>query len=226
MKARLFGLAALLAANSVYAADPSLSTDKHKLSYTIGFQFAHQLRGDGLDVDAKALSQAISDVLGGAEPKLTMQEMQAAMDNFQKARMDQQKAIGEQNLKAGQEFLDKKKKEAGVTALPTGEYYKVLKKGTGPKPKVTDTVTVHYKGTLINGVKFDSSYDRGQPATFPLNGVIKGWQDVLPQMEEGSKWEVYIPGNLAYGERGGPGGEIGPNETLIFEIELVSIAKK
>lgn len=225
MKPCLIGLAAMLASHSLYAADPSLTTDKHKLSYTIGFQFANQLRGDGLDIDAKALSQAISDVMGGTEPKLTMQEMQTAMDSFQQARMQQQKAIGEQNLKAGQEFLDKKKKEPGVVALPTGELYKVLKKGTGPKPKATDTVTVHYKGTLINGVKFDSSYDRNQPATFPLNGVIKGWQDVLPQMEEGSKWEVYIPGNLAYGERGGPGGEIGPNETLIFEIELVSIKK-
>jgi FKBP-type peptidyl-prolyl cis-trans isomerase FklB len=123
----------------------------------------------------------------------------------------------------GQQFLDENGKKEGVHALPDGLQYKVVKEGEGKKPKATDTVSVHYRGTLIDGTEFDSSYKRGQPAEFPVNGVIKGWTEALQLMPEGSKWMLYIPARLAYGERGTPGGPIGPNETLIFEVELLKV---
>jgi FKBP-type peptidyl-prolyl cis-trans isomerase FklB len=216
------GLMLLAASPLALAMDASLNTDKKQLSYTIGFQIAQQIRGDSLDVDPATLSQAIADVLSGAPPKMAPPEMQATMEKLQQQKMAQQKSMGEKNLKDGQAFLDKNKKEAGVTVTASGLQYKVLKKGAGKKPKPTDTVTVNYKGTLISGVEFDSSYSRGQPASFPVNQVIKGWQEILPMMEEGAKWEIVIPANMAYGERG-TGGPIGPNETLKFEIELLSI---
>jgi len=135
------------------------------------------------------------------------------------------KQQGEKNKREGEIFLEANKKKEGVQTLPSGLQYKVLKAGAGKKPTTTDTVTVHYRGTLIDGKEFDSSYQRGKPATFPVNGVIPGWTEALALMEEGAKWELFIPSNLAYGERGA-GREIGPNATLIFEVELISIEQK
>jgi len=135
------------------------------------------------------------------------------------------KQQGEKNKKEGEIFLEANKKKEGVQTLPSGLQYKVLKAGAGKKPTATDTVTVHYRGTLIDGKEFDSSYQRGKPVTFPVNGVIPGWTEALPLMEEGAKWELFIPSNLAYGERGA-GRDIGPNATLIFEVELISIEEK
>ncbi len=135
------------------------------------------------------------------------------------------KKIGEKNKKEGEDFLAENKKKEGVQTLPSGLQYKVIKAGTGKKPQLTDTVTTQYRGTLIDGTEFDSSYRRGKPATFPVNGVIRGWTEALQLMEEGAKWELFVPPDLAYGERGA-GQQIGPNATLIFEIELISIQEK
>lgn len=215
------GLTALTA-TSVIAAEPKLDNDKSKFSYAIGVSIGRQIKGDGLDVDSAALTQAITDMINGTPPRLKPEEMQAAVENMQKKRNEQKQAMADKNLKSGKDFLAKNKKEKGVTELPNGMQYKVIKEGNGKQPKPTDTVSVHYRGTLISGTVFDSSIDRGEPATFPLNGVIKGWQEILPMMKEGAKWQVFIPASLAYGENGA-GASIGPNETLIFEIELLSV---
>jgi len=157
---------------------------------------------------------------------LTDQEIQETMIAFQKEMMAKWEEIGKKNKADGEAFLAGNKKKEGVKTLPDGLEYKVINAGTGKKPKADDTVTVNYRGTLINGTEFDSSYKRGQPATFPVSGgMIKGWSEALQLMQEGAKWELFIPSNLAYGERG-MGGIIGPNATLIFEVELVSIKEK
>jgi FKBP-type peptidyl-prolyl cis-trans isomerase FklB len=148
--------------------------------------------------------------------------MQAAFQAQQKKDMEKQAAVAKKNLDAGQAFLEANKKKEGVVTLPSGLQYKVVTEGKGKQPKSTDTVVAHYRGTLINGTEFDSSYQRNEPATFPVGGVIKGWQEALPLMKEGAKWQVYIPSDLAYGPRGA-GGDIGPNEVLIFDIELLSV---
>jgi len=207
-----------------HAADPKLTTDKQRLSYTIGFQMASQLRSDGIDVDPASLTQAITDVLSGADLKLTQEEMQATVEKYRDQRMAQMRETADRNLKASEAFLEKNKKEKDIVSLPSGVQYKVMKKGSGKKPAPTDTVSVNYRGTLIDGTEFDSNTNSGKPVTFPINGVIQGWQEVLPLMEEGSKWQVFIPPALAYGERG-TGGTIGPNEALIFDIELVKVDK-
>jgi len=202
-----------------------LETEKQKVSYIIGYQVGLNLKREGAEVEPSLLAEAIRDALDGAEPKLSREEMQATMKAVQEKKVKEQKAILEKNEKAGQDFLAANKKKQGVVELPSGLQYKVIKAGSGNQPKADDTVSVNYKGTLINGKQFDSSYDRGQPATFPLNGVIQGWQEALQLMKEGAKWEIYVPAKLAYGSRGA-GSDIGPGETLIFEVELLEIQKK
>lgn len=206
-----------------WAADPSgLASDKQKFSYAIGHQIAQNIKSRGFEVDAKALIQAINDELSGQPPKLSSAEMQAAFVSYQQKRME---ALATKNKEAGNAFLTANKKKDGVTVLPSGLQYKVIEVGKGQKPKAADTVVVHYRGTLINGEEFDSSYTRGEPATFQLAGIIQGWQEALQLMTTGSKWEVYMPPELAYGTRGA-GDAIGPNETLIFQIELIDIKQK
>ena len=160
---------------------------------------------------------------------MTDEEIHDVLTTFKKEFVAKQQELakqqGEKNKKEGEIFLEANKKKEGVQTLPSGLQYKVLKAGSGKKPAATDTVTVHYRGTLIDGKEFDSSYERGKPATFPVNGVIPGWTEALPLMEEGAKWMLFIPPTLAYGERGA-GREIGPNATLIFEVELISIEQK
>lgn len=213
----------LFAAN-VMAAD--YKSEKAKLSYAIGVTMANSLKQQKIDgdVDAKLIGEAIVDILGGKKLKVSQADQQAAMTAFQQKMMAKQKEAADGKKSAGDKFRAENKKRKGVTELPNGIQYEVLKDAKGDKPKKTDKVTVHYHGTLIDGTVFDSSTKRGKPASFPLNGVIKGWQEVLPLMSTGAKWKVVIPPELAYGPRGA-GGSIGPNETLIFEIELISIDK-
>lgn len=217
------GCAAALVAATGHAKDVvELKNDKQKFSYSVGIQVGQNLKRQNLDYDAKALAQGIQDALAGTTPKLSEAEMRAAMEAVQKKEIEKREAAAKKNLETGKAYLADNKKKAGVVARESGLQYKILKDGKGKQPKATDTVSVHYRGTLINGTEFDSSYKRNEPATFPVNGVIEGWQEVLPLMKEGAKWQVWIPANLAYGARGA-GGAIGPNETLIFEIELLAV---
>lgn len=206
-----------------------LKTQKEKSSYAIGASVGRTLKRDEVDIDPAILLRGLKDALAGGKLLLTDQEAQAAIATLQRnARAKQEakvKVAGPENQKAGEAFLAANKSKEGVVTLPNGLQYKVMKQGDGPKPTAADTVECNYRGTLISGKEFDSSYKRGQPATFPLNGVIKGWTEVLQLMPVGSKYEVFIPSNLAYGERS-MGADIGPNSTLIFEIELLSIKPK
>ena len=184
-------------------------------------QVASQFKQQGLALDAKAFNQAINDVWSDKKLKMSPEAMQAAMQQFQKEMHEKMQQESEANIKAGKEYREKNKKVAGVVQLENGIQYRIIKKGDGKKPSPTDTVKVHYRGTLVDGKEFDSSYKRNQPMTFPVNGVIRGWQEILPMMPVGSKWNVVVPPELAYGPRGS--GAIGPNATLVFDIELLSI---
>lgn len=207
------------------AAGSKYKSQKERLSYAVGVQMGSSLKQQGItDLDAKAVGQAIADVLTGSKLKVSEKDMQAAVQAFQKEMTAKRQAAAGKKKAAGDKFRADNKKRDGVKTLTNGIQYEVLKAGDGAKPKKTDTVTVHYHGSLTNGTVFDSSVKRGTPATFPLTGVIKGWQEVLPLMPTGAKWKVVIPPELAYGERGS-GSTIGPNETLIFEIELIEIKK-
>ncbi len=204
---------------SVQAAE--IKTEKQKLSYSLGAYFANGIAGQNIDMDVPAFIQAVEDILNKSELKLTDEEMQTALTNYQKQEQERRASIAVKNKSAGESYLAENKKKDGVVTLPSGLQYKVLKQGEGEKPAPGGNVTVNYHGTHIDGRVFDSSYDRGQPISLSLGQVIKGWQEVVPLMNVGSKYQVYIPSELAYGERGA--GTIGPNETLVFDIELLSI---
>jgi FKBP-type peptidyl-prolyl cis-trans isomerase FklB len=208
----------------------SLTTTKEKASYAIGMNLGGGLHRQNIDVDTAALVQGMKDALSGNKTLLTEEEARAALMQLQsemQAKMQaKQAAEGEANKKEGDAFLAANKTKEGVVTLPSGLQYKILKEGTGAKPTAEDSVVCNYNGTLINGTEFDSSYKRGEPATFPVTGVIKGWTEALQLMPVGSKWQLFIPSDLAYGPRGTPGGPIGPNATLIFEVELLSIKEK
>jgi FKBP-type peptidyl-prolyl cis-trans isomerase FklB len=206
-----------------------LKNKKDKISYVIGMDIGSNLKKQSIDVDPDILIKGIKDGLSGAKSLLTEQEVLEITTAFQKEIMAKQeelnKKLGETNKKEGEVFLAENKKKEGVKTLASGLQYKVIKAGKGKKPKLTDTVTTQYRGTLIDGTEFDSSYRRGQPASFPVNGVIPAWTEALQLMEEGAKWQLFVPSNLAYGDRGA-GRQIGPNATLIFEVELISIQEK
>jgi len=205
-----------------------LKTQKDKVSYSIGLDIGKNMKANSVDIDADILLKGIKDGLEEKEGLLTEEEIAQVMQDFQQdlmaKQMAKQKEEGDKNLKEGETFLEANKKKEGVKVLPSGLQYKVLKSGNGPSPKETDKVKTHYKGTLINGTEFDNSISRGEPAVFPVNGVIKGWTEALQLMKVGDKWELYIPANLAYGEKGA-GGAIPPNATLVFEVELLGIEK-
>jgi FKBP-type peptidyl-prolyl cis-trans isomerase FklB len=205
---------------------PVLKDQKDKVSYSIGMEIGKNMKRQSLDVNPELLTRGVKDAFSDGKPLMTDEEMKEALMAFQKEMMVKQqelaKIAGEKNQKEGEAFLAENKKKEGVITLPSGLQYKVIKAGSGNKPKATDTVSVHYQGTLVNGTEFDSSYRRGQPVSFPVNGVIPGWTEALQLMEAGAKWQIVIPSNLAYGDRGA-GPQIGPNATLIFEIELISI---
>jgi FKBP-type peptidyl-prolyl cis-trans isomerase len=217
-----------LFAASAGAADNTsiLKTQKDKVSYSVGLDMGRTLKSQSIEVDPSVVARGLQDALSNKKPLMTEEEIQKVMMEAQKQKQaltaTQSRALGEKNLKEGDAFLAENKKKKGVVTLPSGLQYKILTEGKGKKPKATDTVTTHYKGTLIDGTEFDNSTKRGQPASFPLNGVIPGWTEALQLMPVGSKWELFIPGALAYGPRGS-GSEIGPNATLVFEVELLSI---
>ena len=208
---------------------PALKDQKEKISYLIGMDIGTNFKRQSIDIDPDILGRGIKDGLSGAKPLLSEQETKEVLAAFEKVMRAKQeetrKAVGEKNKKEGEVFLAANKAKEGVKTAPSGLQYKVIKPGTGKKPQATDTVTVHYRGTLADGTEFDSSYRRGKPATFPVSGVIPGWTEALQLMEEGAKWQVVIPSKLAYGEQGA-GQAIGPNATLIFEVELISIQEK
>jgi len=214
-------LAALVCGNA-FAADPALNTDEKKISYAIGVQVGSSIKKDGIDIDADALSLAIKDVLQGNKLRLSQEEGQQAMNLLNEKMRSKQAAVATENKTKGEAFLKANAKKAGVKSLPNGMQYKVNKSGSGKSPTKANSVVAHYRGTLIDGTEFDSSFKRGQPATFPVTGVIQGWQEILPKMKEGDNWQVYIPSDLAYGPRG-QGQIIGPNATLIFDIELIEV---
>jgi FKBP-type peptidyl-prolyl cis-trans isomerase FklB len=202
------------------------STDKEKASYAIGLNIGSSLKRDGLDVDPNIVTQGLKDAMTGAPTKISEADAQQAMTNLRNKvmaqRQSEQQQAGDANKKAGDQFLATNKAKPGVVTLPSGLQYTVVKTGTGPKPKATDTVTVNYRGTLIDGTEFDSSQKHGEAATLGVGQVIKGWTEALQLMPVGSKWQLVIPPDLAYGSNGA-GGVIGPNSTLIFDIELLSI---
>ncbi len=205
-----------------------LKTTKDKASYAIGMSMAKGMKAQGVDVDPAILARGLKDGLAG-KPQLTDEEAQAALTALQtevRAKQEEKaKIVGDANKKEGDAFLAANRTKEGVVALPSGLQYKILKDGTGPKPTAADTVECNYKGTLLNGKEFDSSYKRGQPASFPVGQVIKGWTEALQLMPVGSKWELFVPSDLAYGARAA-GPDITSNSTLVFEVELLSIKPK
>jgi len=211
----------------------TLKTQKEKFSYAVGMRtgqrMAESFKKQSVPFDPAVLARGLKDGLAGGKTLLTEDEAQAAIKAVQeevgKQQMEKMQVASAANKKEGDAFLAANKGKEGVVTLPSGLQYKIPKEGTGPKPTASDTVVCNYRGTLINGTEFDSSYKRGQPVTFPVSGVIKGWTEALQLMPVGSKWQLFIPSDLAYGDRGA-GADIGPDSTLIFEVELVSIQDK
>lgn len=225
MKRMFFGVAvSLLTMSSVMAKQPE--TEQEKFSYTIGVEIAQNiaqsLQGQNINVDVDAFLEAFRDTLAGQDLKLSTEEMQNIANNFQQQQATKAAALGEQNLAAGRKFLEDNRKKEGVVQTESGLQYKVITKGVGQKPAAGASVKVHYRGTLIDGKEFDSSYGRGEPASISLQSVIPGWQEAVPMMTVGSKWEIYLPAELGYGDRS-MGPDISSNSTLIFEIELIDI---
>ena len=219
--------AAVLVASLGLAQDKQeLKDQKDKASYGIGLELGNSLKKGKVDVNTDVLVKGLKDALSGAKPLLTEEQVKETMTALQKEMMDKQaaanKEAGEKNKAAGEKFLAENKTKEGVKTTASGLQYKVLKEGAGNPPKETDMVITNYKGTLLDGTEFDSSYKRNEPATFPVNRVIKGWTEALLLMKPGSKYQLFIPSNLAYGERA-VGKDIGPDSTLIFEVELVGI---
>jgi len=207
----------------------ALNTEREKTSYALGMNIAHTVKLQPLELDQNAFIQGIRDILAGGKTLLTEDEMAAALAVLQNQMAakaaEEAKIMGAANKAAGETFLAANKTKEGVVTLPSGLQYKIITAGTGPKPTAADTVICNYRGTLLDGKEFDSSYKRGQPATFPVGRVIKAWQEALQLMPVGSKWQLFVPADLGYGERGA-GADIGPNATLIFDVELISIQGK
>jgi len=208
------------------AAPDTLQDAQDQVSYAIGLNLGLGLKRDAVAVDPQILAQGVRDAQSGSKPRLTDDQVHAALARLQAAVEARRQEIAGQaaatNKAEGAAFLAANAAKAGVVSLPSGLQYQVLTAGSGPTPKLDDTVVCNYRGTLLNGAEFDSSYKRGSPASFPVNGVIKGWTEALRRMPVGSKWRLFVPADLAYGEKG-VGGDIGPNAVLIFEVELLSI---
>ena len=205
-----------------------LTSETDKLSYTIGADMGTNFERQGVKINPEALMQGIKDVMAGKKPALTKEQMTETLKNFQQKMMAKRlaamKSAADKNLKEGQAFLAQNKTKQGVKTLPSGLQYKVITPGKGPMPSDKDSVTVEYTGTLINGKVFDSTAKAGKPVTFKVNEVIPGWTQALQMMKQGATWQIFVPSNLAYGDRG-VGGPIGPNQTLIFKIHLISVNK-
>ncbi len=222
----LFTLSALFAA-SIFAQDNALKDDRDKVSYSIGLDIGTTFKKQGMDLNPDVVLRGMRDGLSATKPLLTEEEMRTTMTEYSKTMVEKQQTANKEaatkNKEAGEKFLAENKSKPGVKTTASGLQYKVIKEGTGKIPKETDTVVTNYRGSLISGTEFDSSYKRNEPTTFPVNRVIKGWTEALGLMKVGSKYQLFIPAELAYGERGAAAGGIGPNETLIFDIELLDI---
>ncbi|MDT8443515.1 MAG: FKBP-type peptidyl-prolyl cis-trans isomerase [Desulfuromonadales bacterium] len=235
MYLRLFSIMLLLvslvgcaAEEAKIAPELKLDTPKSRISYTIGVNIGKDFKTQKMDIDADILLLGLKDSMDGKELRLTDEEMTSAIESFQEEMQAkitaEMEAMVVKNKAEGEAFLAENAKKEGVVVTDSGLQYKVLEPGEGDAPEATDVVTVHYRGTLIDGTQFDSSYDRGQPATFPVGGVIAGWTEALQLMKPGATWQLVIPAELAYGERGA-GQVIGPNATLLFDVELISVEK-
>lgn len=217
----IFGVSALIfSCNNVDTSNSELLTQMDSVSYSLGVSVANNLKSSGFEtIESSAISAAFNDVFSENDVKISEEDANALIQDY---FMELSQKKSQEATNKGQAFLDENASKEGVVTTASGLQYQVLTEGQGAKPVASDEVTVHYHGTLIDGTVFDSSVDRGQPATFPVGGVIQGWVEALQLMNVGSKYKLFIPSNLAYGERGA-GGSIGPNETLIFEVELLSI---
>jgi FKBP-type peptidyl-prolyl cis-trans isomerase FklB len=209
--------------------NPAPTSQAAKVSYGIGMEIGRNMKRQALELEPDFLARGLRDGLAGAEPLLSEDEMRSSLKAFEaemmrkrREAMARQAEAAPERKKAGEAFLEANKAKEGVVTLPSGLQYKIIRKGEGPVPKETDSVECQYRGTLIDGREFDSSYKRGRPSTFQVNQVIPGWTEALKLMPAGSKWELYIPSGLAYGERGS-GANIGPNETLVFELDLLGV---
>ena len=227
MKNSLIAFTAILLASSVFAQKtPDLKDEKDKVSYSIGLDIGNTFKKQNMDINPDVLLVGVRDALTGNKPAMTDEQVKETLTAFSKSMMDKQQAAAKEaatkHAAEGEKFLAENKTKEGVKTTASGLQYKVLKEGSGASPKATDTVVTNYKGTLINGTEFDSSYKRGEPASFPVNRVIAGWTEALQMMKPGAKYQLFVPAMLAYGERGA-GQEIGPNETLIFEVELLEV---
>ena len=223
MKAIVITALGLSFAVAVFAEDkpPQLKDLKDKASYSIGLNFGFNFKRQNIDLNSDAFAAGFKDAMTGRNPLMSEQEVRDTLMAFEKDMQQKQTEMGQKNAAAAEKFLAENKGKEGVKTTASGLQYKVLKDGNGATPKSSDTVTVNYRGTLVDGTEFDSSYKRGQPATFPVGGVIKGWTEALQLMKVGSKYQLFIPASLAYGEQGRPG--IPPNATLIFEVELMDV---
>src|SRR5437764_256418 len=217
----IFGVFALVLPVFGQEKSPPLKDQKDKFSYSIGLNIGSNLSKQKIEINPDMVTAGIKDAIAG-KPQLTQDQVKEVMATFEKDMEQKQKAVGEKSAAEGAKFLEENKKKDGVKTTASGLQYKVMKEENGPQPKATDIVTVNYRSTLITDHEFDSSYKRGEPATFPLNGVIKGWTEGVQLMKVGSKYQFFIPPNLAYGERS-VGPDIAPNSMLIFEVELLGV---
>ena len=225
MKRLLFAAGLALTTTPVFAVGTALETDAEKFSYAFGTRIIRSMMDQGAPLDADAFSMAVKDAMSGTTPRLSVEAMENAMHSAAQKAGEKKKAVAGENLAKGKAYLEKNKAKKGVITLPDGLQYEILAAGTGAQPTADSTVKVHYTGKLIDGREFDSSKTEGKPVTFPVNGVIPGWTEVLQLMKTGARWMVTIPPELAYGASGS-GPVIGPNETLVFEIELLDIVKE
>ena len=216
-------LVLMLAASNTWAQD--LTTEKGKLSYAVGWDLGADIARRSTEFDVEALIQAIRDTSAGAEPKVAPEEMRALLTALQeKVREEQLEAfqkLAAENLEKSEQFLADNKAKTGIVVMPSGVQYRVIEEGEGPRPQLDSTVRVHYRGSKMDGREFDSSFARGVPEEFTVNAVLKGWQEVLPLMKQGSTWQIFVPPELAFGQRGNP--PVGPNEALMFDLKLVEI---
>jgi len=208
------------------AEKPEMKGENDRVSYSVGYQVGGDFKRQGVELNPDLLVKGIQDAMKGSKPLMTEQEMRKTLVDLKKKivadQRKQQEEQGQKNLAEGKAFLAENAKKKGVVTLPSGLQYKVIEKGNGTSPRKTDSVTVNYRGTLIDGTEFDSSYKRGKPATFRVDGVIPGWTEALQRMKPGAKWQLFIPAKLAYGGRAA-GPRLGPNSTLIFEVELIKV---
>ncbi|MDP9186071.1 MAG: FKBP-type peptidyl-prolyl cis-trans isomerase [Verrucomicrobiota bacterium] len=223
MKSIVISAVVLSFAVSLFAEEkpPQLKDLKDKASYALGLNFGFNFKRQNVDLNTDAFAAGFKDAMAGRKPLMSEQEVRETMTAFEKDMQQKQAETAQKNAAEADKFLAANKSKEGVKTTESGLQYKVLKEGSGAQPKSSDTVTVNYRGTLVDGTEFDSSYKRGQPATFPVGGVIKGWTEALQLMKVGSKFQLFIPANLAYGEQGRPG--IPPNSLLIFEVELMDV---